>query len=175
VRTSALGAQDSALARRGGTVVEWEGNNTGPMAPAALVVGDDVVVAMLGRSPLAVGGRAVARWADGSAAAREVVVGEGCIRTVAVGLPTAGDLPLRHSFQRAVRGLLAPCGSSSSDAPADAATVARLEGRGPLARGNALARGGDRPTALVPWLLALAVGCALAELFVRARAAPEAA
>jgi hypothetical protein len=182
VRTSSLDALDSAFARGGGTVVEWTGNSAGPMAPAALVVGDDVIVAVLGRPPLAAGGRTVARWADGSAAAREIVVGQGCIRTVAVGLPTAGDLPLRHSFQRAVRGLLAPCESGSSGALADAATVARLwgsgpmaRGSGPMARGSALATGGDRPTPLVPWLLALAVVGALAELFVRARTAPETA
>ncbi|HEY2065415.1 MAG TPA: BatA domain-containing protein [Gemmatimonadaceae bacterium] len=175
VRTSSLDAPDSAFARGGGTVVEWNESSAGPMAPAALVVGDDVVVAMLGRSLLPAGGRTVARWANGSAAAREILIGYGCIRTVAVGLPTTGDLPLRHSFQRAVRGLLAPCGSGSSGVLADAATVARLRGSGPMARGSALATGGDRPTPLVPWLLALAAVSALAELFVRARPAPEAA
>jgi hypothetical protein len=171
LRTSALGAQDSAFARSGGTVVEWD--SAGVIAPAALVVGDDVVVAQLGRARLDGAGRTVARWADGTAAAREAAVGRGCIRTVAVGLPTAGDLPLRRAFQRAVRGLLAPCGASRNDAPADSAAVARLGGTGPMARGSALATAGDRPTPIVPWLLALAIACAIAELLVRARGAPE--
>ena len=181
LRTSPLVAQDSTFARGGGTVVEWD--STGTIAPTALVVGDDVVVATLGRARAqdvstaaeAREGRTVARWADGTPAARQTVVGRGCIRTVMIGLPTAGDLPLRRSFQRAVRGLLAPCETNRGGAPADAATIARLQGSGPMARGSALASGSDRPTPLVPWLLAVAIACALAELFVRARAAPEVA
>jgi hypothetical protein len=182
LRTSPLVAQDSTFARGGGTVVEWD--SAGTIAPAALVVGDDVVVATLGRARTqdasavlakAREGRTVARWADGTVAARETVVGQGCIRSVMIGLPTAGDLPLRHSFERAVRGLLAPCGTNGGRAPADAATMTRLQGSGPMAHGSALASGSNRPTPLVPWLLALAIACAVAELFVRARAAPEVA
>lgn len=173
LRTSALTAEDSAFARRGGTVVAWD--SVGVIAPAALVVGDDVVVAPLGRAVLMAGGRTTARWGDGAPAASEAALGDGCIRRVAVGLPTAGDLPLRHAFQRAVRGLLAPCGVSRAYEGADSATVERLARRGPMARGSALASSDDQPTPLVPWLLALALAAALVELVVRARTAPEGA
>lgn len=172
LRPSALTAEDSAFARGGGTVVSWD--SVGTVVPAALVVGDDVVVAPLGRASLASGGQVVARWADGAPAAREAPLGEGCIRTVAVGLPTAGDLPLRRAFQRAVRGLLAPCGPSRAYQATDSATLERLARRGPMARGGALASGEDQPTPLMPWLLAVALVAALVELVVRARITPEA-
>jgi hypothetical protein len=120
-------------------------------------------------------GRAVARWSDGAPAAVETPLGNGCLRTVGVGIPAAGDLPLRPAFQRVVRGLMAPCGVAISAAPADSATVARLIGSERLAAASALGGRGDRTSPLVPWLLGVALACALAELFVRARREPEVA
>ena len=173
LRRTALGAADSTFARDGGAVVHWDSVGVADFAPAALAMGDDVVVATLRRSALAAHGRTVARWADGSAAATEEALGAGCVRHVAIGVPIAGELPLRSAFQRVVRGLMAPCGASLSATPADAATIARLIGTGSPAAAATLAGREQRTSPLVPWLLGLAIACALAELVVRARSAPE--
>lgn len=164
---------DSAFARVGGTVVQWD-SVPGRASANALVMGDDVVVATLGRAPLNVQGRTLARWSDGAPAAVEQEVGSGCIRRVAVGVPAAGDLPLRGSFQRIVRGLAAPCGATPAEVALDAAALARLAGPRVLASGRALA--GDAalpPSRIVPWLLALAIALALAELALRRQTARE--
>jgi hypothetical protein len=174
LRRAPLDAADSAFARRGGTVVYWDTTRTSGYLASAIAMGDDVLVATLGRGALPVGGRVIARWADGSAAASEQDVGEGCVRRVALDVPLAGDLPLRRAFQRVVRGLLAPCRFAASNTLAADAPVARLTGRGGAARGSALAGDARRPTPLVPWLLAFALLCAVAELMVRARRRREA-
>jgi hypothetical protein len=165
-------AADSAFARAGGTVVRWVPAD-GPFAPTALAVGDDVVVALLSRVPIGDGGRVRARWSDGTPAALETPLGEGCVRNVAVGVPIVGDLPLRPTFRRAVRGLVAPCGTAAVSALADSAAVSRLIGAPRLATASALRAHGDQRSPLVPWLLGLAFACALTELFVRSRREPE--
>jgi hypothetical protein len=179
LRRAPLDHADSAFARLGGTVVHWGSDTTraSSLAPNALAMGDDVVVASLARDALSArqGGRIVARWADGTAAAIQETLGEGCVRRVAIGIPLPGDLPLRSAFQRIVRGLLAPCQVDVSGTLADAATVTRLRGQGSAAPRDALGERERRRAPLVPWLLALALACALAELLVRARSAPEAA
>jgi hypothetical protein len=173
LRRDSLTSADSAFARGGGTVVRWD--TTGAIAPAALAMGDDVVVAALGRGPPPERGRVIARWAAGVPAAREEGIGAGCIRTVAVGLPLVGDLALRPAFQRVVRGMLAPCDAGDAPTPADSAMVARLAGHGAAAPGVALSAGASEPAPIVPWLLAIALACALTELIVRARPMPKAA
>ena len=165
-------ARDSAFARGGGAIVWWSDPGA-PLAPLALAMGDDVVVATMRRGSVPATGRVIARWSDGAPAAIETPLGGGCVRTVAVGVPEAGDLPLRPAFQRFVRGAMTPCGVSSSGAPADSATVARLVGPARLAAASAFRTSGDRASPLVPWLLGLALACALAELFVRSRREPE--
>ena len=172
---SAVDARDSAFARGGGTLVRWDSVDVTTVRPAALAVGDDVVVAMLARGALPAHGRTIARWGDGSPAAIEEPLGAGCVRRVAVGVPVAGDLPLRPAFQRVVRGLLSPCGEGASGTLADSATMARLTGTGALAAGEALRGRERRSSPLAPWLLGLALACGLAELGVRARRTPESA
>jgi hypothetical protein len=118
----------------------------------------------------------LARWADGSAAAVEREVGDGCVREVGIGIPAAGDLPLAPSFQRIVHGLTGPCAARAPVGGAlDSARVAAIAGAGALASGSALASGAGRATPMAPWLLALALACALAELALRRRRTPEAA
>ncbi len=173
LRRGAPTAADTAFARGGGALVQWDSADVSRFGPAALAMGDDVVVATLGRTTLPARGRAIARWADGSAAAIEEPLDAGCLRRVAIGVPDAGDLPLRPAFQRVVRGLMAPCGAARSSVPADSATVARLSGSGSLAAAGALAGREQRSSPLVPWLLGLALVCALAELAIRARSSEE--
>jgi hypothetical protein len=171
VRRTAPSRADSAFARAGGTLVLWDTVGMVPR-PAALAMGDDVLVAAMGRGA-APGGRTLARWSDGAPAASEQPLGAGCVRHVAVGVPLAGDLPLRPTFQRIARGLVAPCGQEGSLAPADTAALARLAGVGAQATGRSLAADQRSPSPLVPWLLGLALACAIVELLVRARMAPE--
>ncbi|HUQ45661.1 MAG TPA: hypothetical protein VM033_03350 [Gemmatimonadaceae bacterium] len=175
LRRAVLDAGDSSFARGGGTVVRWDTASVAPFLPTAIAMGDDVVVASFARRVPAPGRRTIARWSDGSAAAIETPIGDGCIRDVGIGLALAGDLPLRPAFQRIVRGLMAPCWPRASTTLVDSAAVARLRGHGALAAGRTLA-GRDRPALpLVAWLLGVALACALAELVVRARSAPRSA
>ena len=173
LRRGAASRGDSAFARAGGTVVAWDSAGAASLHAAGLVVGDDVVVAAMGRGVPSAAGRVVARWSGGSPAATEQALGAGCVRSVAVGIPLAGDLPLRPAFQRVVRGLAAPCGWAGSTTPADSVWVTRLAGRGAPASGASLSVGRRQPSPIVPWLLGLALACALAELLLRARYAPE--
>jgi hypothetical protein len=175
LRRAPLDAGDSAFARLGGTVVRWDTMTASRLSANAIAMGDDVVVATVGRGASPEGGRVVARWADGSPAAVQHELGAGCVREVGFAVPLAGDLPLRLAFQRVVRGLLEPCRVAMRNTLADATLLARLSGQGSAARGSALADGARRPTPLVPWLLAFALLCAVAELAVRARVKSEAA
>ena len=174
LRRGPLDAGDSAYARGGGAVVQWDVADTAPPRATALLIGDDVVVATLAREPVLLPGRVVARWSDGAPAAVESALGGGCVRHVGIGVPLAGDLPLRPSFQRAVAALMSVCGGASSGfgRPADSAVVARLTGASSLASGAALSMD-SRASPLVPWLLGLALACALAELAVRARGSKD--
>jgi hypothetical protein len=171
-RAPTLDARDSAFALAGGTVVLWD-STAAPLAAEGLARGSDVVVATLGRRAVGKSGTAVAQWSDGHAAARERMLGAGCVRTVGVIVPTSGDLALRPSFQRVVRGLLSPCATQAPLHAADSAAVARLAGSKTPAAAGELRGGAERPSPIVPWLLGLAVLCALAELAIRDRGAKE--
>ncbi|MDQ2666206.1 MAG: BatA domain-containing protein [Gemmatimonadota bacterium] len=169
-----LSANDSAFARSGGTVVRWDASGTARIAADGLSVGDDVIVASLGRLPLAAGERVVARWADGTPAAVEETIGTGCVRHVGVLLPAAGDLPLHPSFQRLARGLLAPCGYVGNEVAIDSMELARvLGGAGSMASARDLRAKTEHSSPLARWLLLAALVLALAELAVRTRGAPE--
>jgi hypothetical protein len=166
---------DSAFAARGNALVRWDTTALQAPAPTALVVGDDVIVAPLGRAPrgepIPATGRVIARWLDGQPAAVEHASGDGCLRIVRVGLPSTGDLPLRSVFQRAVRGLLGPCASAVADAPVDSLALARFAGANGLATAANLRGDGAPPSPLVPWLLGVALASAVAELLLRSRRA----
>jgi hypothetical protein len=168
-------AADSAFARRGGVLVRWDSIGGRAIAPRAIAMGDDVVVASLARESIGGTGTVLARWADGTPAATEQALGAGCVREVAIGVPVAGDLPLRPVFQRIVRGLTDACAGSRrlAGAPLDSAAVRQLMGTSSAARGHALSGGDERPTPAVPWLLGVALVCALVELALRARQREE--
>ena len=196
-----LSPADSTFARNGGTIVRWDTAGAARLAAEGLAVGDDVIVATLGRVPGLPKGRIVARWADANPAAVEETLGAGCVRTVAVILPTAGDLALYPPFQRIARGLLAPCGHAANEAAADSSDVAALAGtlrartpgtdssttagprssgtssRAPaqLASARELRAQGDHVSRIARWLLLAALLLAVAELAVRARGPAEVA
>ncbi len=170
-------ATDTAFARQGGVVVRWDSIGARPLAAAAVAMGDDVVVASLGRDSLRADGVVLARWADGSPAAVERALGRGCLRDVSVGVPVAGDLPLSRAFQRIANGLTDACVGERAAAgtPADSSRLARLSGPAHAAHGAELATGDERAAPLTPWLLGFALACALAELLVRYSREPDAA
>lgn len=163
------GAADSAFARAGGVVVRWDAIGARRPVPSAVAVGDDVIVASLGRDSLSGDGAVLARWADGAPAALEQRLGDGCLREVAIGVPVAGDLLLSPAFQRVANGLTSACaGAASAVGPAvDSTRLASLVGPAHAATGGALVNGADQTSPLVPWLLGLALVCALGELLVR--------
>ena len=167
-------AADSAFARGGGTVVRWDSASAVRPAADGLATGETVVVASLGRRPVASRERTLARWADGTPAATESVVGAGCLREVGVAQPAAGDIALHPPFQSIVRWLLTPCGVRPPDVAADSAAVARLVGSNrTAASATALRRDEDQSSPLARWLLALALLLVGAEMFVRTRPTPE--
>jgi hypothetical protein len=163
-----LSGTDSAFARTGGTVVRWDTINVHSPSAQGLSAGDEVIVAMLGRSAVSVEGATVAHWADGSAAAREAQLGSGCVREVGIGVPLAGDLPLHAPFQRMVRRLVTPCGARTASVAADASIMDRVFGKKTSAAPSNALRTSDAPaTPLVKWLLGAAILLALLELFAR--------
>lgn len=162
---------DSVFGRDGGTVVRWDSASARHPAPEGLSVNEDVIVASLERMTIPASGRVIARWADGAPAATEVTLGKGCLRTVGVALPGAGDLALHPPFQRIARALLAPCGVSASDHGADSATMKMLTGSLTASASGAQLRIAEtRASPLARWLLAIALVLALVELAVRSRA-----
>jgi hypothetical protein len=167
-------ATDSAFARDGGTVVRWDSTAAARPVAEGLAVGDEVIVAALGRRAVSSEGRPIARWADGSVAAIEAQVGKGCIRDIGVSIPAAGDIALHPPFQRIARALLAPCGLIVAEHAADSATIAWLGGTTTSAARASLLRGdAEQPSPLARWLIGLAIVLALAELAVRATRQPE--
>lgn len=183
LRRTAPGAADSAWARAGGGVllvwpadgavpVGWTPRET-PDTVSALAAGGAVLVATLARHAVPPADSLhVARlwWSDGLPAAVEAPLGAGCVRTVGVGLPEAGDLVLRASFHRLLAELAVPCGGAIAPAPAADSALGWLRGNG--AATVAVARTGARPAPLVPWLLAAGLLLLLVEpLLRRARSA----
>lgn len=139
----------------------------------------DADVATYGEQPVdsgqAVGGggrtRVYARWMDGEPAAFERATAEGCVRSIAIPLPSEGDAILRPDFQRFLAGLEDPCGEPAGFFPLSDEFLAALQGGGPLAPASEVARQTRRVTPAVPWILGFALAVALAELWLRRRLA----
>jgi hypothetical protein len=137
----------------------------------AVVAGADanrsIVVAPFVRMVDPPPGRVVARWADGSAAATERKMMNGCVRDVAIPLARTGDLALRESTRRLVTALSRPCGSyGSSDIASDSA-LAQLRGTGPLVATRALEMRSASSGKLTTWLLVAALALLLIEPLLR--------
>ncbi len=111
--------------------------------------------------------RVVARWVDGEPAAIEQRVGLGCMRDVAIPVPTRGDLVLRPAFGRFLRALAAPCRAASRGLTVGPEQLGLLSGGGRLAASRTIPAPDVVATPLVPWLLAAALFMALLEIFIR--------
>lgn len=125
--------------------------------------------ALVGRFPRlwVMEGDAVARWADGEAAAVEWPAGRGCIRDVGILIDPASDLALRAPFRRFAAALLAPCGGIRATERVDAATLAALAGSGPLAPAGVFRDREGQASRWTPWLLLAAAALLLIELAAR--------
>ena len=115
--------------------------------------------------------RVYARWMDGEPAAFEHTTADGCVRSIAIPLPTEGDAILRPAFQRFLAGLDAPCGEPGDPTPLSDEFLTAFAGDGPLAPASEIGRQVQRVTPAVPWILALALLVALAEHWARRRLA----
>ncbi|MEA2761827.1 MAG: hypothetical protein QOD47_1111, partial [Gemmatimonadaceae bacterium] len=115
------------------------------------------------------GGEVIARWIDGDPAAIEKSDGAGCVRSVAVPVSLVGDLAIRKDFVRFVASLSGPCSRMTSLISADPSVLLKLEGKGGLAPRAGFQPLSDARSDLAPWLFALAIVAAIAELFVRQR------
>jgi hypothetical protein len=145
-----------------------------PDTVGGVMTGEAVVVAAFARRwsfpPDSLrGGEIVARWVDGEAAAIERADSAGCVRSVAVPVSAVGDLAIRNDFVRFVSALSGACISGTSLTTAAPDAIIRLEGKGGLAPREAFQPLSNAPSALAPWLFALAIAAAIAELFVRRR------
>jgi hypothetical protein len=139
-----------------------------------VMAGDAVVVSTFDRQwfypPDSLrGAEVIARWVDGEPAAVEKPDGSGCVRSVAIAVTPVGDFVIRHDFVHLVASLSRPCSQITSLIPADPAVVAKLEGKGGLAPRAAFQPLTDAHSDLAPWLFALAIAAAIAELVVRRR------
>jgi hypothetical protein len=167
-------AADSAWARDSiGVLVQWPRDSAG--LDSALLPGSGAVVA---RNVVAVaawqrrqlpGGRAVAWWADGKPAAIESPLGGGCARSVAIGVPEAGDVALARSTQRLLNVLTSPCGTTAPAGPVADSIVERVAGSGPLVAGTRLVRAGAHRSPATPWLLAAGLALLMLEWMARRR------
>jgi hypothetical protein len=172
VRAAVTGADSVWVRDSGGVMVIWprELASDSPQAnTGAVIAGDVVAIAPWARSELPSQGRAVARWPDGTPAAREVAFGTGCLRHVGVGIPEAGDVALAPSTQRLVRALTDPCGAATILGPVADSLVERLAGSGGLVAGARVVRAGAATSPATPWLLAAALALLLIEWAVRER------
>ncbi|MEO7823309.1 MAG: BatA domain-containing protein [Gemmatimonadaceae bacterium] len=115
------------------------------------------------------GAEVIARWADGDPAAIERADGGGCVRSIAIPVTPVGDFVIRTEFVRFVAALSGACVARTSLIPADPDIVAKLAGKGGLAPRSAFQPRTDVRSDLAPWLLALALTLAIAEVFVRRR------
>ena len=115
--------------------------------------------------------RVFARWVDGEPAGFERATRTGCVRSIAIPMPTEGDALLRPDFQRFLSGLTSPCGEPRDFAPLPAAFMTSFRGEGPLAPAAAIIRRVERVTPLMPWLLGAGALLALLEFVVLRRPA----
>ena len=145
---------------------------------ASSPAGSATVVAPFVRRATPPAGRVVARWDDGQPAATEMPLGAGCMRSVAVTVPSAGDLALTPSFRRFAAQLVGPCiGGRAWVAAPDSVVSTILPAVGARDAAQTLSAGDSAQpdSSIVSWLLGAAIAALAAELFVRRGAAHAAA
>jgi len=117
--------------------------------------------------------RVVLRWVDGEPAAVERAEGTGCVRHVAVPVPTEGDLVLRAGYQRLADAMRARCGRTwEAGSRLSAPWLADRDTARPWRIATARLSPSPPSPSLAAWLLAAAASLLLGELLLRGRGAP---
>jgi len=140
----------------------------------AVRVGDNVLVSQFPRRwqpnvKLDSVTRVYARWMDGEPAGFERVTADGCVRSMGVAMPSAGDVALRPDFIRFTQALTAPCGTAHDMTPLPADFMTAFDGPEKLAATNTVKPQVAHMTPLVPWLLLAALIISFLEFFIRRR------
>ena len=186
VRRDGVTPADSAWVREGGTLVAWPvppatGWDARPDPDTAFSVVAGGASEGFGRSTAATvvapfdrafdppAGRAIAYWGDGSTAATENPLGSGCVRSVAVPVPTVGDLALTPAFRHFARRMAERCGSNAGAVAPDSVVDRVLPAAPSGARAPVLDRDTEPSDAprLAAWLLGIAFALAVGELLLR--------
>ncbi len=167
-RGASLTADDSLAARNGATVVWWPARVlAGDPILQAITVGSRTWIAPLGRdgsrsaAPLE---RAVGWWADGAPAVTMHSLGRGCVLSLDVSLPAAGDQTLSLGAQAWLAALVTVCDREVSGAAPAPAWLTAPPGGEPAVPAAASMTSGT-----APWLVAAALVLALVELVLRRR------
>jgi len=175
----ALASVDTTWTQYGLTLVRWPANldSSGYTRRAridtagAVIAGSgsdqSVVVSPFARVVDPPVGRVVARWADGSPAATERKMMNGCVRDVAIPIARSGDLALRESMRRLVTALSRQCDWEAASILASDSALASLRGTGPLVATRALDARTASPSHLVTSLLVAALALLLVEPLLR--------
>ncbi|MDQ2931998.1 MAG: BatA domain-containing protein [Gemmatimonadota bacterium] len=170
---------DTTWTQHGLTLVRWPASLDSSGYPrrarvdtagAVMAQGDGrqvVVVSPFVRAVDPPPGIVVARWADGSPAATERKMMHGCVRDVAIPLPSRGDLALREGTRRLVAALTRQCGAVVPPSNVSDSTLDMLRGSGPLVATRALESRTASPGHLTTWLLAAALALFLLEPLLR--------
>ncbi len=170
---------DTTWTQFGLTLVRWPASLDSSSYPArthvdtagAVMAADEghriVVVTPFVRAVDPPAGIVVARWADGSPAATERKMMHGCVRDVAIPIPSRGDLALRESTRRLVTALTRQCGAAVSPSNVSDSTLNMLRGTGPLVATRALESRTASPGHRTTWLLAAALALLLLEPLLR--------
>lgn len=168
----AAGPADSAWVRESARVlVVWPLIDRETVAPeGVLVTGPEAatLVTPLARLALSPGGDVLARWSDGTPAVAQRKEGGGCVREVGIGIPLAGDITLRPTFAPLLARVVAPCGGARA-APLPDSTLGWLRGSGGAASAPELAATASADSALVAWLLGVALLALTVEWLLRHR------
>lgn len=113
--------------------------------------------------------RVFARWLDGEPAAFETLGAAGCVRTMALDMPTGGDVAMRPDYVRLQEKLAEPCGITRDFVPLSDDAMSEISGPVNLASAESIQPRITKMTPLVPWLLLGALVLALLELWLRRR------
>ena len=117
--------------------------------------------------------RVVLRWVDGEPAAVERAEGTGCVRHVAVPVPTEGDLVLRAGYQRLADAMRAPCGRIwEAGSRLSAPWLADRDTARPWRIATARLSPPPPSPSLAAWLLVAAAALVFGELLLRGRGVP---
>ena len=165
-RRATLAPNDMAAAEDGATVVHWPARIT-TRAPKldGITVGSTTWIAPFERVPNAVpdGARAIGWWADGAPAVWRRDAGSGCLLTVHVALPAAGDHVLSLAAQAWLQALVTSCdGDAAVVRAAPAWFSPAATGRPALVVQQLL----SSPAS--PWLIVAALVLAAVEVALRA-------